>query len=505
MNRSNSSLLRNSVVNVAGQVAPAVAAFVAIPVLLGSLGKDRFGLLTLGWAIVGWFSLFDAGLGRAATRVVASGLALHEPPALRAIVVRVVWLLAAMGLVATLVGSALAMLLIGHGLSIPLRLQTESKAAFVILLLSMPLVLAANGARGALEGAERFGISNLVRAPANATLFLAPLAVLPFSHDMRLIMGAITATRVIALLAFLVVAWRALPPDAPGARASDVRGALSYAGWTGLTNALGTVMSAGYLDRFLIGGILGVAAVPYYSTPFEAVTKVWLLPMALMAVFFPVFSRRHAAGDKDLPGLYLLAIKTVMAPLTLVVIALLVFTHEALALWVGTDIARHSTTVAQCILIGSYVNGLAMVPFTLLQAAGRSDLTAKRHLVQLPLYVPLVYLVTRRWGYLGTSLVWLGWTLVDLGMLVYLLRRTVRAAAAAFDPRIGVVFALLLMGGWAASLATSPAVQIGAAAFLLVLSGICIWRMLLSESERTALLRQCFLVRALIRPAQGPA
>ena len=36
---------------------------------------DRFGVLTLAWALVGYFSLFDLGVGRALTKVVSDRLA----------------------------------------------------------------------------------------------------------------------------------------------------------------------------------------------------------------------------------------------------------------------------------------------------------------------------------------------------------------------------------------------------------------------------------------------
>jgi len=65
------SLARNSVFNLLGQGIPFLAALVAIPPLIRGLGTDRFGVLTLAWMVIGYFSLFDLGLGRALTQVVA--------------------------------------------------------------------------------------------------------------------------------------------------------------------------------------------------------------------------------------------------------------------------------------------------------------------------------------------------------------------------------------------------------------------------------------------------
>ena len=64
-------LARNTVWNLGGQVAPLVVAIFAIPPLIKGLGTDRFGVLTLAWVVIGYFSLFDLGLGRALTKLVA--------------------------------------------------------------------------------------------------------------------------------------------------------------------------------------------------------------------------------------------------------------------------------------------------------------------------------------------------------------------------------------------------------------------------------------------------
>src|SRR2546429_7267465 len=60
-------LARNAVWNLLGNGAPMVVAVVCIPILIRGLGKERFGVLTLAWALIGYASLFDLGLGRALT------------------------------------------------------------------------------------------------------------------------------------------------------------------------------------------------------------------------------------------------------------------------------------------------------------------------------------------------------------------------------------------------------------------------------------------------------
>ena len=60
--------------NLAGYIVPLAIGVITIPRLIHGLGVERFGVLTLAWVLIGAFSIFDFGLGRALTQVVATAL-----------------------------------------------------------------------------------------------------------------------------------------------------------------------------------------------------------------------------------------------------------------------------------------------------------------------------------------------------------------------------------------------------------------------------------------------
>src|SRR3989442_15793078 len=73
--RHVSALMRHASWNLLGFAVPLVAAVFTIPVLIRGLGVERFGVLTIGWVIVGYFAMFDLGMGQATTRAVATHIA----------------------------------------------------------------------------------------------------------------------------------------------------------------------------------------------------------------------------------------------------------------------------------------------------------------------------------------------------------------------------------------------------------------------------------------------
>ncbi|MGN5352838.1 oligosaccharide flippase family protein [Ralstonia sp. L16] len=72
------SLTRNTLWNLAGAGLPLAVGAVTIPYLIGRVGVEAFGVLTLIWALIGYFSLFDFGLGRALTQQVAKARASEQ-------------------------------------------------------------------------------------------------------------------------------------------------------------------------------------------------------------------------------------------------------------------------------------------------------------------------------------------------------------------------------------------------------------------------------------------
>lgn len=334
-----------------------------------------------------------------------------------------------LGCVAGALAAVLTPLLISDVLNVPPSLRPEARTAFVILSASLPFVIASSGARGALEGTSQFAWANAVRAPAAVLLAAVPVFLLTVTHDLRVILATIALNRIVACAALYILALRALgPKTASGQPSADlVKRTLAYAGWTGATNALGTLLAWGYLDRYIVGAVLSVESVALYATPLEIVTKLLLYPMALMAVFFPAFARSYRAADGRIQDLEADALRATVLPLMPLVMGGVAASGALLTLYVGEDFAHDATTVTQLLLLGSFSACVGQVPFTMLQASGRSDLTAKRHMAQLIAYAPLVIGMTYWLGIKGTAITWLLWALSDTFLLFYMARRHTHA------------------------------------------------------------------------------
>ena len=479
-------LARNATWNLLCQGVPMAVAILTIPRLIRGLGVDRFGVLTLAWMVLGYFSLFDLGLGRALTKLVAERLGRgeeHEVPDLA-------WtglvLMSALGLAGSLLVGLLAPWLVRGVLQIPGPLRGESLLAVQLLAVALPFVIGTAGLRGLMEAYQRFGPINAVKTVVGVFTLAGPLLVLPFRPSLGPVVGILVVGRVASWAAHVALCARTIPGIGRGSVRRDlVRPLVGFGGWMTLANVINPLMVQ--MDRFLIGASLGTAVIAYYTTPHELVTKSWLLSGAVLGVVYPAFATSYARERSRTALIFGRGLKYVFMMLFPPTIVLVALAPEILGLWLGPDFATRASWVMRCLAVGVFLNGLAMVSSALLQGVGRPDLVAKLHLVELPIYLMAAWKLIPAWGIEGAALAWTGRVVLDLGIFSAATRRVLPATSA---PLGQMACALVLMApivgaaGWLPGLAA----RVGFLVLTLIAFGGLSWGVALGAEEREFLL-----------------
>ncbi|MCX7974179.1 MAG: flippase [Candidatus Aminicenantes bacterium] len=407
----------NTILNFIGQIAPLILGVVTIPFIIRNLGPERFGLLSLAWVILGYFAIFDLGLGRATTKYVADALSQgkkNQVPSL-------VWTSATVQIVFGLVGSFVFIgftpLFVNHFLKIPQELAGEAKITFSLLAFAIPVVLITGSFRGSLEAAQRFDLVNAVNIPSHSLNFLLPLIGLWVGFDLPGIIVLVLLSKIGALIAFVGINFHINPLLKRYSGSFSLFPRLfSFGSWVMVSGIVGPILM--YLDRFLIGSISGVASVAYYTAPYEIVSRLWIIPTSLVMTLFPAFSSLEGIKDrKKLGNLFIYSVKYILLIMGPIIIIILIFAQEAVQLWLGPDFALKSTTVLQILAAGVLVNSLAFTPFSLLQSIGRPDLPAKFHLLELPIYCGLAYILISKYGIKGAAISWTLRVIIDAFLL----------------------------------------------------------------------------------------
>ncbi|MGO9062626.1 MAG: flippase [Candidatus Binataceae bacterium] len=481
-------LVGNSLWNLAGDGLPMLVAVFCLPAIIHGMGKQRFGILAISWMVVGYLSLLDLGLGRALTKYLSEKIALQRREEISGLFWTAFLLMSIIGLVgmcALLCGNRL---IVYRGFNVPVALRHETRLAFFAIALSLPALISAAALRGLLAAFQRFDLINAVRIPISVFSFVAPLLVLQFSHSLAVIVGVLVAGRVVAWLVQFFLCLQVVEAlwSRPFLDYRYLLPMLSFGGWITSLSVIAPMLV--YSDRFLIGTILSMSAVTYYSTPFEVVYKVQILPAAIAQVMFPAFSYSLTKNPQQVASLFERANKYALGlifPFALLTAAL---APQMLRLWLGPEFQRHSTVVTQCFAAGLLLSGVTYMPAALIQAAGRPDLYAKLVLFETPIYLPLVWFAVRRFGIDGAAI---ATVLRCLANVIFCFLFTIKVAP-------GTALAVRRNASWMAGAlcalalgATLPggiATRAIFAVMMLTISALAAWKLVLDQEERGFLL-----------------
>jgi O-antigen/teichoic acid export membrane protein len=393
------SVGRHTIYNLAGSIAPMFISIATVPIYLHLVGNTRYGILVLVWMFLGYFGVFDPGIGRAAAYHIAR---LHDAPARdrgdvfwTALVINL-----GFGIAGGLILYFAAQPLFVSSFKMPSALRGEVMAALPWLAASIPVSIIGNILGGTLQAREWFGVYNTINVCNIILSQIVPIAVAFFlGPDLTGLIIAILAARVFGFIPNFWAVAKSLPLGAGGRfQTKLVKTLFSYGGWVTITNLLNPLLTT--MDRFLIGTILNVDAVAYYAVATNLSSKASMIPGAVMSSMFPKLSRGTGQDAERLASEAVISLAAIMTPL---IVAGLVAMPLFMDLWVGSGFASHAAPVATILLMGMWINGLAWIAYGHLQARNRPDIVAKFHTLEVIPYLIGVWFGLHHFGLIGAA------------------------------------------------------------------------------------------------------
>jgi O-antigen/teichoic acid export membrane protein len=452
---------------------PLLLSLATVPAYLHLIGEARYGVLAVVWVVLGYFGVFDLGLSRATANQIARMR--NEPPAVRE---RVFWtalsLNATVGVLGGVILFFVGQVLLENLLRVTPELRSEAVAALPWLAVAVPLTTVTLVLAGTLEGGERFLLVNSLGIFGLALFQLLPLAYAYWVNPRLpgLIMSATLALFVSTVLSFVVTAVSLPVRSRPKIDAERVGVLLRYGGWVTLTGLVSPLVSV--VDRVVIGSVLGAKAVTRYTVPYALVSRVKILSSSLARAIFPRFSMLDRSDAARVSRESLRALAAVMTVLTVVAAVTL---DPFLRVWVGSEIASSSAPVGEILLIGFWLNSLAVVPFAFLQAQGRPDLPAKFHVLELAPYIGGLVFGLHFAGIQGAAWAWSGRAAADAVLLFWAARRLSQETAPADWRQLGAGGMLAGMACVAAlTIFSVPPLRVAVGGALIVASLAWAWR-----------------------------
>lgn len=415
------SLRRDSAYNLLGNGIPLLAAAFTIPYLFASLGAEGFGVLTLIWALIGYFGLFDLGVGRALTYEVSRRFKDDSEESIRRTIKA--------GLILTVFTGILGGIFVyfviapqaANWFHISEDLRTQSKLAFEITALGIIPTTLTSGLRGALEGFKRFFASNVNRLVLGSLMFIVPAAVIWFQGtelgDIALYLVA--ARYLVCFMALFQLRQNIF--NSAGFRPKDMKPLVNFGIWVTISGLIGPVMVYG--DRFFVSAAVGAQELPLYAVPQEGLQRMLIIPTALAVALMP---RMAMLKDKStLAALYTTNIKRITFVMFFVCVLVAIIAKPVLSIWISNDFAQNSIVIVYVLCAGMWLNSIAQMPITLLHAVGKPRLVVVAQTIELGLYVALIIVLAHLFGIVGAAIAWSLRVTIDLALLQYFAKKSI--------------------------------------------------------------------------------
>lgn len=423
-------LQRNVLLNLAGWALPAVAALASIPLLAKGLGLARFGLVGLTWTAVGIFSLFDFGLGRALTRMVADRLTGGAEEEIGDLVWTANWLLLGLTTVLAVAGFLAAPAIVDFGLHVAPDLRAEAVGVVRLIAVSLPFLADGVALRGVLEAGQRFGRVNQLRVPLGIASYAGPLLAIPLGTDARIAVGIIVAVRV----AYWAAHFPFLNDVAPGASrprlptADALREVARVGSWITVSNVVSPIIVQA--DRVVVALMFPIAVSGWYGAASEVAMKQLLFTAALGPVVFAALAAAVQRAPDRAAELAERATKVTLFALLPVAVVLAAFAEPLLRLWLGSAYQPEAGPVLRWLAVAVYANTAGQIAYFLLQSGVDARGAALVHLVELPVYLIAITIAARNAGAQGVALVWLARMAIDTVVMWLVVRARMPQARA---------------------------------------------------------------------------
>lgn len=406
-----------------GTVLPAILFLAVTPYLINGFGLERFGYISLMWAVVSIAGLFDFGLNRSVARYVSEQLR-SDCFGREFFYIAIISLL--LGGCVALVVFGYFQLFLGQDSSIDVSLREELRIGAWFILFTVPLCTLSAVQRGVFEGRKKFippALSKLIASSVMAVLLLYLSSRVP---TLWAAAAAIMVSRLLGVIYSGIAASLEFRFNFSSMGGGVVSSVIGYGGWILLSSISGIVLV--YADRFVLAAHMSSKSFGEYSLLMDVMSKSLIVAGAVSVVLYPSAVNAAASEVGALIRKSLLIIFVFVGSFCLIMIA---FGATIFNVWVGvSDFSIDFRVVLIIFSLGVLVNSVAHVPLAVCQAKGWARVMAKIHLIEVVLYMPMLLFAVEFYGYIGGVFVWFIRMLADSVVLYLLLFRMMRGGSA---------------------------------------------------------------------------
>ena len=396
-------IVRNAAANLCGALVPAIVALATVPLVVRQLGDARYGVYSLVTAIVGYFAVIDINVTAGSIKYIAQFNANRDQVRIDETVFFGLSVYALLGLLGGLALFGGAGFFVTRLFAVPASLQGEAVATLRLAALGFFLGQLQSYLNSIPQALMRYDVSSRIEMLFGTGVPLLTVGVLLLGYGLF----EVILVRVLASAANCLILWRwirrLLPRLAwrrPGAAVR--RDLLRFSSYAFLSRF--ATMSYAYADKLIIGALVGVTGLAYFTVASTLANRVLGLTYRLSGVFFPAASALAALGEiEHLKRLYLKASRYVVFVNASVLVLVAVFAYPILYYWMEPRFARAGHVILAVMALSQFIDSLTSLPSLVNDGMGHPRYSGLFALGRAAFGLLVVYLGVAGWGIDGAA------------------------------------------------------------------------------------------------------
>jgi O-antigen/teichoic acid export membrane protein len=427
----NPSIRTNILANFAGRTWFALMGLAFVPLYIGYMGIESFGLVGFFITLAGATTILDMGLTTTLNRELARLSALPDAAAeIRTLLhtLEIVYWGIAMLTGAFVVVTA--PLIADHWLQAEtISNETVTRAVMMMgLTLALQLPMAFYG--GGLLGLQKQVSYNIVYAGIATIRYAGVVLVLEFVSPTIIAFFTWQAgTVLVGVIVSRLVLINCLPRSSSARlfSAGILRKISGFAfGSAGITVTAVLLIQS---DKLILSRILPLTDFGYYTLAWMVATVLFYITYPIYTAFFPRFSSVSVSDPSVLPLLYRKASQLMAIAIIPLGITLAFFSREILSLWVADVRTVENTWLLISVLVlGVIANGMLHIPNALQLSQGWTRLILICNSVAVFFLIPGMIFATMNWGAMGAAILWIALNVTFVCVIPLFMHRRLLAA-----------------------------------------------------------------------------
>lgn len=418
--KTTPSVRSNLIANFSGKAWAGILSLAFVPFYIKLMGMEVYGLLGIFMSLSALLSLLDMGLSATLSRELSRLSAVENSSQESRNLVRtfeaVYW---GIGVLIAVAVVTLAPLITKYWINSSSVNSETVEQTLIIMGFSMAFQWPVALYSGGLMGLQRQVVLNVIRSVAVTVqhggavlilLFVSPSVLLFFLWQAML--------GLLATIALAVCLWKSLPKARMQVRFDKELLVKNWRFASGMMGISLTTILLTQIDKIILSKMLTLEMFGYYMLAFNVANALNNLITPIFSALFPRFTQLAASSEEGkLIPLYHKGCQLLAVLVFPVAVTIAIFSKEILILWLGdAPAAQNAHQVLTLLMIGTALNAIMTLPYTLQLAYGWTRLAIYKNIIAVAFLVPLMMWMVQMYQGMGAAWVWI---ILNFGYFIF--------------------------------------------------------------------------------------